>query len=271
MNQPFALFMRACATVVVVLAASAGLTAGEEVMPLPRAHAHNDYEHARPLLDALDQGFTSVEADIFLVDGKLLVAHDRWRVKPERTLEALYLDPLRARVRANGGRVFKDGPPFHLLIDFKTEAAPTWKALSAVLEDYGGMLTRFTSNATHTNAVTIVLSGNSPRELLAVEARRLAAIDGRPPDLESPPSVQLVPWISDSWGNHFTWRGAGEMPAAEREKLRAMVVKAHAQGRRVRLWGAPDVEALWREQFAAGVDLINTDKLAALAAFLRQQ
>src|SRR5688500_5242918 len=39
---------------------------------LPHAHAHNDYLHDRPLLDALDHGFNSVEADIFLVDGQLL-------------------------------------------------------------------------------------------------------------------------------------------------------------------------------------------------------
>src|SRR4030095_12119754 len=44
--------------------------------PLLRAHAHNDYEHTRPLLDALEQGFCSVEADIYLIDGELRVAHD---------------------------------------------------------------------------------------------------------------------------------------------------------------------------------------------------
>src|SRR4051794_35634110 len=71
--------------------------------PLKNAHAHNDYEHPRPLFDALDQGFTSVEADIFLVNGQLLVGHTAVDLKPGRTLEALYLDPLRARVRANGG------------------------------------------------------------------------------------------------------------------------------------------------------------------------
>ena len=65
--------------------------------PLERAHAHNDYEHARPLLDALDQGFCSVEADIFLKDGQLLVAHTVLDLKPERTLQKLYLDPLRQR------------------------------------------------------------------------------------------------------------------------------------------------------------------------------
>ena len=62
------------AILVALSAISAALAA--EPMPLPAAHAHNDYEHARPLLDALDRGFGSIEADIWLVDGALLVAHD---------------------------------------------------------------------------------------------------------------------------------------------------------------------------------------------------
>jgi hypothetical protein len=47
-----------------------------DTVGLERAHAHNDYEHDRPLFDALDHRFKSVEADIWLVDGKLVVAHD---------------------------------------------------------------------------------------------------------------------------------------------------------------------------------------------------
>ncbi|HOC01345.1 MAG TPA: hypothetical protein PKM43_21675, partial [Verrucomicrobiota bacterium] len=102
--------------------------------PLPRAHSHNDYEHPRPLLDALEHGFCSVEADIYAIDGQLLVAHDRARVDPKRTLQALYLDPLRDRVRSNHGRVFPGGPEFFLLIDFKTPADATWSALAPVLD-----------------------------------------------------------------------------------------------------------------------------------------
>jgi hypothetical protein len=50
---------------------------------LARAHAHNDYERDEPLSDALAQGFSSVEADVWLVDGKLLVAHDLEQATPE--------------------------------------------------------------------------------------------------------------------------------------------------------------------------------------------
>src|SRR5262245_53599684 len=88
-----------------------------QVSPLKNAHAHNDYWHKRPLLDALNQGFTSVEADIFLVDGKLLVGHDILELQPERTLESLYLEPLARRVRENGGHVCGKGDRFILLID----------------------------------------------------------------------------------------------------------------------------------------------------------
>src|SRR5688572_24752148 len=105
------LFMMACAAV--LLAASPAKAeepqAAAEVRPLVRGHSHNDYFRKRPLLDALDHGICSVEADIYLVDGALLLGHDLKDVKPERTLQALYLDPLRERARANGGRVFPNG------------------------------------------------------------------------------------------------------------------------------------------------------------------
>lgn len=243
--------------------------AGPAVRVLSRAHAHNDYAHPRPLLDALEQGFCSVEADIHLVEGRLLVAHDRWRVKPERTLEALYLEPLRARVRANGGRVFADGPTFWLLVDFKSDGAATWPVFKAVLEPYRPMLSVFESARIRTNAVTVLVSGNVPRALMAAEPERLAAIDGQPADLEANPAPALVPWVSESWGRLFTWRGNGPLPEAEGARLRDLVTRAHAQGRRVRFWGTPDSEPVWRVQWEAGVDLINTDRLEALAQFLR--
>src|SRR5688572_20087049 len=71
--------------------ASCAITTSAQPMPLAAAHAHNDYEHTRPLLDALDLGYCSVEADIFLVNRQLLVAHNLEDTRPERTLQSLYL------------------------------------------------------------------------------------------------------------------------------------------------------------------------------------
>ncbi len=240
------------------------------VRPLKRAHAHNDYEHARPLLDALDNGFCSVEADIYLVDGKLLVGHFLKDVKPERTLEALYLEPLKKRIEGNKGWVFEKNDGFTLLIDIKTDAVKTLDALTKVLEPFSGMLTRFGEDKTP-RAVTAIISGERDRIWLEANARRLVAMDGRPADLGADTApASLIPLVSDSWANHFKWKGEGVQPIVERMKLKDMAAMAHEQRRRLRFWATPESPAVWSALYDAGVDLIGTDDLPALSKFLQR-
>ena len=235
--------------------------------PLIHAHAHNDYEHKRPLLDALDHGFCSVEADIFLVTNQLLVAHNISQIKPERTIQSLYLDPLRLRVKQNGGRVYPNGPEFSLLIDLKTEWRATYPVLRLVLIQYSDMLTTSQGDSTQTNAIRVIITGDRSKEMFAGETIRYASFDGDLPDLDSSDSPAVVPWVSSSWTRTFRWRGTGPMPPAEVLKLRNMVDRAHKAGRLLRFWGAPDQEDFWREMSIHGVDLINTDNLAGLQKF----
>ncbi|HWX19099.1 MAG TPA: phosphatidylinositol-specific phospholipase C/glycerophosphodiester phosphodiesterase family protein [Candidatus Binatia bacterium] len=232
--------------------------------PLIHGHAHNDYEHQRPLFDALDRGFCSVEADIYLVEGQFLVAHDRWQCKPERTLQALYLDPLRELVRKNGGHVYPNGPDFTLLIEFKGDWQTSYPVLRDVLKQYASMLTVFRDDKKETNAITVIITGHRSREMFAGESVRYAALDGDLPDLETRDSANLIPWISSNWSQSFKWRGNGPIPDAEKAKLKEIVTKAHEQGRKVRFWGAPDKPAFWTELLADEVDLINTDDLPGL-------
>jgi len=120
-------------------------------------------------------------------------------------------------------------------------------------------------------AVTIVISGDRPREQIARSTIRYVGIDGRLGDLSSKEPAHLLPLISDRWTSHFRWRGDGPMPAGERLKLKNIVEQAHARGRRVRFWATPEIPALWQELYDAKVDLINTDKLAELEKFLAGQ
>ena len=243
------------------------------IVPLSRAHAHNDYEHDRPLYDALANGFNSVEADIFLVDDDLYIAHNRRDITSERTLRHLYLDPLRERIKRNGGHVFPNGPQFILIIDIKTDAVETYKVLDRILTEYCDIFTSFGQDGRNDNAVLAIISGNRPREFMKAQKLRYAGYDGRLADLDSESSADFIPMISDRWGSHFTWNGTGEMPAKEHEKLQKIVKKAHEKGRLVRFWATPDNpsqarENLWRQLLLADVDLINTDDLEGLRQFL---
>lgn len=257
----------ALALAISATAASSGLAAPP--VPLAQAHSHNDYEQKRPLAEALDHGFGSAEADIHLVDGRLLVAHDRPKVQPERTLEALYLEPLRARCATNHGRVHAGTNAFTLLIDIKADPEGTYRVLDQTLRRYQPLLTRFTPDSTEPRAITVILSGARPTATVAAQAERFCAIDGRPDDLDRNPSPHLIPLISDSWRPGFGLPEGEQLSNSDRTRLRSLVQRAHAQGRRIRFWGAPDRPWMWREQRDAGVDLINTDRIPALAAFLK--
>jgi len=258
--------------------AEAAVQANELVSAVPavalrRAHAHNDYEHERPLLDALAHGFTSVEADVWLVNGELLVAHDFFSLSATRTLESLYLKPLLDRVIANQGRVYSDWPhSTQLLIDIKTDANRTYPALHRLLGRYRRLLTTFVDGHAHESAITVVISGNRPRRLMQRQRVRYAAYDGRSADLGQDRPAGFVPLVSERWHSLFDWDGEGKMPTEERLRLHAYVQTAHASGQRVRFWSTPEApprrEAVWAELAAAGVDHINTDHLPALSRWL---
>ncbi|WP_411709921.1 phosphatidylinositol-specific phospholipase C/glycerophosphodiester phosphodiesterase family protein [Arthrobacter sp. B10-11] len=242
--------------------------------PLASAHAHNDYEHARPLFDALEHGFTSVEADVWLVDGELLVAHDREDVKPGVTLESLYLDPLEELVRNQGHSVYPqwDGS-LQLLIDIKSEGESTYAAIEQELGEHRAIMSRYSNGTAKTGPVTAVISGNRPLATMQAQEKRFSFYDGRSADLTSGMPAALMPLVSDNWTKLFTWQGVGPMPEAERARLHAYVETAHAAGYRVRFWATPDQpgtarEAMWTELADAGVDHINTDDLPALQSFL---
>jgi hypothetical protein len=132
------------------------------------------------------------------------------------------------------------------------------------------MLTTFESAEVKTNAVTVIISGDRPRETLLNEKSRFAAYDGRLSDLQKNLPVHFMPLVSDNWNSHFTWKGQGEFPEDQRAKLKSIVSQAHAENRKLRFWASPDTEPAWQELRAAGVDLINTDNLPGLASFLRK-
>ncbi|MCA9018916.1 MAG: phosphatidylinositol-specific phospholipase C/glycerophosphodiester phosphodiesterase family protein [Planctomycetaceae bacterium] len=256
---------------VLVCSASSALAQRNHKMPLFRAHAHNDYKQKRPLQDALKNGFWSVEADIFLVDGELLVGHSRDELSKDRTLRKLYLNPLKNYFQENIQKPDTKSPPFTLLIDIKTDGEDVYQVLRKQLQAYQDLLDTYQDGETTRHSVQVVISGDRPVTMIEADNPRYVGIDGRLSDLDSHKPAHLMPLISDRWTSHFQYRGKGKMSDAERTKLREIVRQAHAAGRRVRFWATPESEELWQELVAAGVDHINTDKLEKLHDFLSQQ
>lgn len=248
-------------------------TVASRPKPLSNAHSHNNYMQKKPFWGAIELGYTSIEADIHLKNGKLLVGHDDKDLREDRTLQTMYLDPLRRLARQNGGRILPGGPTQILLIDLKTEADSTYGHLSKVLADYADMLVVFDGEKKKDGAVLVIVSGNRNYAWMKSERPRYAAMDGRLADLSGNDSVDLIPMISDTWEKAFTWRGLGPIPPEESLKLHNIVEQAHRKGQWVRFWATPDQrtparERVWKVLLDAGVDFLNSDDLPALRKFL---
>jgi Glycerophosphoryl diester phosphodiesterase family len=244
--------------------------ARSQSIPLLNGFAHNDYLHKHPLYDALQNGYTNIEADIFLRSNNLVVAHINPYFKGRRQLENLYLKPLLDHINENGGQVYKGyASPVTLMIDIKTEANSTYKALKPLLEKYKSILTRYENGKVVMGAVTVVLSGHKPYDMIKGETSRLAFIDE---DLRKAARdtsfANVFEMASCKYSNLLKWKGEGTISESEQQKLISYVAMAHRSGEKVRLWASPDNKAVWDELLKCGVDLINTDKLVQLKEFL---
>jgi len=243
------------------LLTSSGLS---QSRPHKNAHSHNDYAQADPLLGALANLFTSLEADVHLVKGKLLVSHNR----PDpsaKTLEAQYLKPLDSIANMNGGLIYPGyQAPITLLVDIKTGAEDTFAALTKLLSTYETLL----NTPSHPGAVQVVISGNRPINMIRENPKHLAAIDGRPEDLGNGFTTSEMPLISENYNKVIHWNGEGSPSESALNRLKELAKSTHEEGKRLRLWAIPDHRHAWEILLESGVDLINTDRLEELNIFL---
>jgi alkaline phosphatase len=229
-----------------------------------RIFAHNDYAQAIPFYTAYNLNVGFMEADVFLHDGEIFVAHHAREIRKGKTLEALYLAPLVKAVRKNHGSVHE--PPqqsLTLMIDLKTEGVSTLAAIVNKLQKYPELL--------GIPSLHFMISGNVPDPARWTDFPSYLDFDGRPGIPYTPAQLKRVGMISTNFRDHVKWNGKGRITAEEAEKIRSMMEDVHAKGKKMRFWATPDFETAWKELIRMKMDVIVSDDVTALAAFLNNQ
>lgn len=228
------------------------------------AHSHNDYEQAQPFYLAYQEQFGSIEADIHLVNGKILVAHDAKNVSSNLSLEKLYLDPLDLYIKKNNGTPYRDtSKSLQLLIDQKTEAKKTLDALIELLKNYPAIITN--------KKVKITITGNRPESKDYANYPNFIWFDGRPNENYSKEALSKIALISDDFNDYVKKKYPLEISVNENEKILSVIHHAHEANIKFRFWGVPDYVTAWDKMMAYQVDYINTDHINTLSDFLLKQ
>ena len=255
--------MRFLTTIFLLLCSLSTIAQYNKHYTVLNAHSHNDYEQARPFYAAYEAGFGSMEADIFLVNDELLVAHEQKELVLHRTLDSLYLQPLQAVLEKNDGYPYKDSAyPLQLLIDIKTDSITTVNKLLEVLQQYPGII--------HNTGIQIVLTGNLPDQSLFAQYPSFILFDGVLHKSYSAAALSRIPCLVIISGTTANGMDRVQCLNGEIKVLKAAVTKAHALHKKVRFWNAPDNANAWKTLEALGVDYINTDHITALASFFEQ-
>ncbi len=232
-----------------------------------KAHSHNDYANVIPFWLAYYNHFSSIEADIWIIENELIVAHDKKDIKPENTLNALYLEPLVRLMRYNGGKPWHDHPGrLQLLIDLKTEAVPTLNLLVLKLKQYPDVF----DPAVNPDAIRIVISGNRPDPSRYGDYPSFILFDGIIGQKYSTEQLNRIPLFSENLRNLIIWDGKSGIPETDRNKLVSVIDSLHSLNKKVRFWNAPDNPEAWKVLLDAGVDYVNTDHINQLEEFLRK-
>ena len=77
--------------------------------------------------------------------------------------------------------------------------------------------------------------------------------------------------LSDNFKNYSAWDGQGEMTIKDSSEIVLQINYAHALGKKIRFWNAPDDIHSWKLFRKLGVDYINTDHIAELEEFLQNK
>ena len=215
-----------------------------------------------------------MEVDCFFVGGRFLVGHDRAELDTSRTLEGLYLEPLRDHVRRQG-TVLPTGEPLLVNLELKTNGQVAFNALHEILSAYRDMLTVVEDGTVRAGPVRVVLVGWQPSlDWLARQSPRFVAVQRHarslPPNHAEYPS-HLLALVSAEYVTLSRWQGLGPPPAGLLRQLDQLADVAHrVPGRLLRVYAAPVHTSLYRVLLRGGADLIGVDDLERSLATLRQ-
>ena len=229
----------------------------------PIIHSHNDYQHTLPFWDAFRNKAGVIEADVYYVNDVLMVAHNKNEIQPNNTLINMYINPIVQLFNEHKDSLYN----FYLMIDIKEKPEAVLPALLKLLQQHAEIFNR----QINPNAVQVFISGERPPDTSFHTYPSYIMFDGLPGKKYASADLNKIVMISDNFRNYSTWNGSSTLPVEDSIRIDKVIQEAHAEGKPLRLWNAPDNEQCWATLIRLHADVINTDKVKECRAFLNNQ
>jgi hypothetical protein len=172
-----------------------------------------------------------------------------------RTFDSLYIQPILSVLKKqnpsspfvtapthNGVFDTSSGQTLYLWVDVKTNGTITWPYVVKALEPLrqGGWLTKYNGTGITNGTVTVIGTGNTPRDQVESQTNRDYFFDGPLSTLNSSANSNvtqfLSPIASTSFLQSFGWPKDGKLNETALAKLRGQISSAASRGIGTRYW-----------------------------------
>jgi alkaline phosphatase len=225
------------------------------------AHSHNDYKNNIPFYRAYEKGFGSIEADVYAVNGQLMVAHDKKEISAKRSLKILYIDPLIEKLNRDPQRHLR------LLIEIKED----YKAILPLVISELKPLEKYFAYDGHPGRLSIVMTGAVPPAAVMPNYPDWISFDVDHLDGFTPAQWKKIGLVSFPLSKYVHWNGKGVFNADEIKRIKGGIDSVHHAGKKVRFYETPDTKSSWLAMLRLGVDVIGTDDIEGLGNFLNRK
>jgi len=253
-------------TTITLLAAlwlNMGMTASAQIKAytVADAHSHNDYKNNIPFYRAYEKGFGSIEADVYAVNGQLMVAHDKKEISAKRSLKILYIDPLIEKLNRDPQRHLR------LLIEIKED----YKAILPLVISELKPLEKYFAYDGHPGRLSIVMTGAVPPAAVMPNYPDWISFDADHLDGFTAAQWKKIGLVSFPLSKYVHWNGKGVFNADEIKRIKGGIDSVHNAGKKVRFYETPDTKSSWLAMLRLGVDVIGTDDIEGLGNFLNRK
>lgn len=235
----------------------------------PVISSHN-FEGSADLWESIGKGIFNYQADVMYIYGKIFVT-PLMPDSPEHHLPTLtdaYLYPLYNQFKKNNGEIIPGyQSDIYLVLNLTAQPVQVYKQLAIEMRPFMDMLTYKNADSEHQGKLRILIKDKAQLQTINNIKPSFLGLVGNSGDVDKNSDPNQMPLIEIDFNELTNWKGTGNIPFEDFVKIKDLVAKVHAQGKKISLINCPSYQQVADLIKTAKVDFLSTPEAIKMAGF----
>lgn len=229
-----------------------------------------NFNNKTELWESIGKGILNFQADVMYVYGKIYVTPAMPDSSSHRlpTVTEAYLYPLYNQFKKNNGEIIPgySGDVF-LILNFMAQPFQIYKQLAVEIRPFTDMLTYKVEGTEHQGKLRILIKDKNQLDKINSIKPSFLGLVGNVSDIDQNIDSYKMPLIEVDFNEITKWKGTGNIPFEDFMKIKDLVIKVHAQNKKISLINCPSNKTIADLIQTSKVDFINTSEVTRMAEF----